>query len=90
MTTRRMEFEVYGQDVNAAVIKMPSRKYPGILVQGDSLHNMLTLIKAAEAALAAGNSEEAKDVLQEVREVISGYEVAYTNALAEHRVPPPF
>lgn len=88
--TSKIELELFGQEVNAPVIRMPSRKYPGILVQGDSLHNMLSLIKGTEAALATGNVEEAKDTLQEVREMISGYDAAYRNALTENGVPLPF
>lgn len=90
MVTTKIEMEVFGQEVNAPVMKMPSRKYPGILVQGDSLHNMLSLVRAAGAALAAGNSQEAKDTLEEVGELIAGYDMVYRKVLAENGLTPPF
>jgi hypothetical protein len=33
--------EVYCDESNFAVIRIPSRKYPGILIQGDSLLDLL-------------------------------------------------
>jgi len=30
--------EIYSDQANAAVIRHPSRKFPGVLVQGDTLH----------------------------------------------------
>ena len=43
----KMEVEVLSPEVNFCVIKMPDRRYPGILVQGDDLIGMVSLAKAA-------------------------------------------
>lgn len=32
---------LYGEQTNNAVLKLPARKYPGVLVQGDTLKNLL-------------------------------------------------
>lgn len=90
MTTTKTELEVFGQEINAPVIRMPSRKYPGVLVQGDSLHNLLSLVRGAEAALAAGNSEEASDSLEEARGLIEGYEAVFRKALTENGLTLPY
>ena len=36
----KMEVDVLSDTLNLSVIKMPERRYPGILVQGDALINM--------------------------------------------------
>ena len=43
----KMEVEVLSPEVNLCVIRMPDRRYPGILVQGDDLVNMVSLAKVA-------------------------------------------
>lgn len=32
-----MEIEVFSDDTNASVVRMPNRQYPGLVVQGDKL-----------------------------------------------------
>jgi hypothetical protein len=33
----RIEIEVYSQATNQAIVRMPNRKFPGCVIQGDSL-----------------------------------------------------
>ena len=82
MALSKMEVEIYGEVVNAAVLRLPSRQHPGVLVQGDSLHNLLGLVRGAGKALAEGNTSEACEMVEEVREILEGYEGEYRNALA--------
>jgi hypothetical protein len=46
--------EIYSDATNAAVIRHPGRKFPGMLIQGDSLFN---LSRMAAAALAGAEPE---------------------------------
>jgi hypothetical protein len=81
MTTTRIEVEAYGHEVNSAVLRLLSRQYPGVLVQGDSLQNLLSLVRDVEELLAEGNVTEAGELTGEVREILEGYDAAYRKAL---------
>lgn len=35
--TREANVEIFAEESNFAVIRVPSRQYPGVLIQGDSL-----------------------------------------------------
>jgi len=38
---RKVELEVFSDTVNGAVIRHPMRRFPGVLIQGDTLMTML-------------------------------------------------
>ena len=52
--------EVYDLSTNNAVIRAPNRRFPGILIQGDSLHSLVEHAREI-CALLEGASEEARD-----------------------------
>jgi len=87
---RTDKVEIYSDATNAAVMKHPGRRFPGVLVQGDTLH---TLCVAADAACKASRSKITEDEYAELNhlrnhlwELLSHYK----NVLSEHRIPLPF
>ncbi len=85
MATTKIEVEAYGQEINAAVLRLPSRRHPGVLIQGDSLQNLLSIIRGVEKALTEGNTAEAGELAGEAREVLENYDAAYRTALAAEK-----
>jgi len=57
--------------VNFAVVQLPERKYPGVVVQGDTLHSMLQQIKQMENLLKSRGLDDLADELQDVKEQLS-------------------
>lgn len=55
---------------NAAVVQLPERKYPGVVIQGDSLQNLHSLIMDARKQLDCDNVAECRDVLEELSELV--------------------
>jgi hypothetical protein len=90
MPIEKVEMEMFGSLSNAPVIRVPGRKYPGVLIQGDSLHNLLSFVQEAEKLLAGGDAESAKDTLVEVRELLEGYLMVYQKALTETGTSSPY
>jgi len=87
---RTDKVEIYSDATNAAVMKHPGRRFPGVLVQGDTLH---TLCVAADTACKAGRGkltddeyEELNDLRNHLWELLSHYK----NVLTEHGIPLPF
>ena len=62
-----------GGTTNAPIVQLPERQHPGVVIQFDSLHNLLNLIRNAGQEVSAKNWEEAGDLLTEIEDIVSGY-----------------
>jgi hypothetical protein len=60
-------------DLDAAVVKLPERRTPGVVVQGDSLTNLLSILHDAAERILEGKFEEGLEFVDEAREILSGY-----------------
>lgn len=64
---------------NFAVVQLPGRNYPGVVVQGDSLHSLVSELREMQELLRAGEYDDLEKVLADVRErledALGGYEV---------------
>lgn len=67
------EIRRLGGDTNAVIVQLPERLGPGVVLQHDSLHNLLLLSRDARGRIADGDLEEADGVLGEIDKLISGY-----------------
>jgi hypothetical protein len=84
------QVEIYSDATNAAVMKHPGRHFPGVLVQGDTLH---TLCVAADAACKASRGKIGEDAyaeLSDLRNHLWEFLTHYKKVLAEHQMPLPF
>ena len=79
----KQEVEIYSEAVNAAVVRTPGRRFPGVIVQGDTLANLSGL---AEAVAAECASEEAK----ELAGLLDGFREHYERVMSEHGLDLPY
>ena len=82
--------EIYSDRTNAAVIKHPQRRFPGVLIQGDSLNALCAQADTACAVARSKLSPDEYDELNELRNVLWSYLVHYKVVLGEHDMPLPF
>ena len=80
--------EIYSDATNAAVMRHPDRKFPGMLIQGDTLHS---LSRMASDALAGAEPEsdqwyELKDLTEALQQRVDHY----TYVMREHGLELPF
>ena len=84
--------EVYTDDSNYAIIKPPGRKYPGCVIQGDSLRIICGL--AISVAQRVGDLEpEDKELLGELEELVHslvGRLLHYQTVLQQHNIKLPY
>lgn len=82
--------EIYSDTTNAAIIRHPGRRFPGILVQGDTLCALCSradqACREARSASVGGGLRE----INELRNVLWGLLTRYKATLAEHDLPLPF
>ena len=87
---KKLEVELLGDRVNAIVVKLPERHFPGIVIQGDSLQNLNVIAAKLLAALSDGRLEDASDEASEISVLLSGYVRAYEDAMREAGLPLPY
>lgn len=80
--------EIYSDQTNAAVLRHPGRRFPGVLVQGDTLHTLC--FRADLACREVDRSSPAYDDINEVRNALWGLLSHYKVVLREHEIPLPF
>ncbi len=82
--------EIYSDTGNAAVLRHPGRRFPGVLVQGDSLSNLCYRADEVCAALCSQIDADSFFELNELRNELWSFLAHYKAVLAEHSLPLPF
>jgi hypothetical protein len=87
-----MEIEVFSEASNHAVVKAPGRKFPGIVIQGDSLASLAALAKDLSERLRQLNvqDDEVLSSAQELQEQILERQLHYQGVLAESGIKLPY
>jgi len=81
--------EIYSDATNAVVIRHPGRRFPGVLVQGDTLHSLVRSLEQARRETESTDSDS-RDALDEVIEQLQQLLGHYKAVLAEHDIELPF
>lgn len=85
---RTEEIEIYSDQTNAVVLRHPSRKFPGVLIQGDSLYQMCQ--SADDLCREIGRVSPGYDDANELRNALWSYLTHYKSVLVAHNVGLPF
>lgn len=80
--------EIYSDQTNAAVMCHPGRRFPGVLIQGDSLSTLCA--DADEICERIGRGGEGFEEANDLRNALWSYLTHYKTVLAEHGLPLPF
>ena len=87
---RELIVELYSEPTNNAVVRIPGRKFPGVLVQGDSLRTLyLTADAIWRRAVEQGDSALTDEALG-LRETLSEVLGRYERVLEENQLPFPY
>ncbi|MFD8418914.1 DUF6959 family protein [Streptomyces sp. NPDC059466] len=86
----RIEAELFTEGGNDAVVRMPGRRFPGVLVQGDSLHILRGDVAAVVEASDRGDLDEARESARLLLANLDALLARYEAALAEHEIPRPY
>jgi predicted RNase H-like HicB family nuclease len=86
---RRAEVEIYSDASNAAILRHPERRFPGCLIQGDSLSELLQSLERV-ARESGALSEDAAADLADVVEALEEKLAHYKATLLAHGIELPF
>jgi hypothetical protein len=76
--------------LETGIVHMPGRKYPGVVIQGDSLAIWRTHVEAAREALVRGDLDEARAELTSLEDGMSEWQTHYEKALKKHGFDLPY
>lgn len=86
----RKEIEVYSEASNYGIVRMPGRRFPGSVIQGDSLSILCALVQSIHKRLAGTDDEELVDDAAELLDLLEGRPRHYEQVLTEHRIELPY
>ena len=87
---RVQEVEIYSDATNHAVLRHPERRFPGLLIQGDTLYS---LCAAADRICAKACDALDAETFAELNQLRSGLRerlTHYKDVLRQHDIPLPF
>lgn len=88
MTT--VEVDLLTDQGNGAVVRLPARQSPGVLVQGDTLSVWLGSITEASEALARNDRRETEMIILHLASEIKALKDRYEDALKKHGIQLPY
>lgn len=59
----KIEVELFTDQGNNAVVRLPARRFPGVLIQGDTLRGLLEATNEALGAIEQNKLPDARDIL---------------------------
>lgn len=86
----KVDVEMLTDQGNNAVLRLPGRKYPGVLVQGDSLNALVGTIREALSAVEAGQTSEAADILRSLALQFEDVQERFEGALSRYGIQRPY
>lgn len=86
---RKEQVEIYSDTVNAAILRHPDRRFPGCLVQGDTLNGLRQSVRRVQRSAHLLDEEAAAD-LEDVADHLESLLKHYKIVLAAHAIQLPF
>ncbi|MEE1667999.1 hypothetical protein RCR19_21160 [Streptomyces sp. WAC07094] len=86
----RVEAELFTDGGNDAVVRLPGRNFPGVLIQGDTLSTLQADVAELVELCAAGDVGEAQRVANLLHADLGAKLMRYSEALEAHGISRPF
>ena len=80
---KQIQIDVLSEAVNCPIVQMPGRKFPGIVLQGDSLRILLDSAEEVQQLCSSVRSADLSAAVASLREKLAGYVASYEEAMLE-------
>ncbi|MFJ9371657.1 DUF6959 family protein [Nocardia sp. NPDC101769] len=87
-----MEYQAQILDTqgNYSLVKWEGRKFPGLSIQGDSLHILREVLEEAELELTRGRVADALFAVGEALETVTGMDLSYREMMEKRGLGLPY
>ena len=80
---KQIKIDVLSETVNCPVVQMPGRKFPGVVLQGDSLRILLGSAEVVQQLCSSVSNPDLSEAAASLREKLAGYVAGYEKAMME-------
>jgi predicted RNase H-like HicB family nuclease len=87
---KKTEMEIFSEEINSPVIRIVGRKFPGVLIQGDTLKNLLSLVEEICEVSKKEGAEETQEIASELKNILVGHVASYEKTLKAHNLELPY
>jgi hypothetical protein len=84
------QIELLSPPTNYAVVQLPERNFPGVVVQGDTLNALMRQTKRMSKLLSAGQVDELAAELLDMSEQLSEAVTQYESICGARGLPLPY
>lgn len=77
----KIEVESFSSEPNAAVVRLPGRKFPGIVIQGDSLKILVDCVEDVSVLAVRSGNPELQESVMELETLLKSYLKIYEETL---------
>jgi hypothetical protein len=85
-----IEVEIFTTQASNPIIKLPFRKYPGVVIQGDTLRILYCAARELNKSCKAGRQQEAEDLAAEIMQILEGHMSFYETTLRQYGLDLPY
>jgi len=87
---KNVMIEAFTELTNDCVLRVPGRRYPGVLIQGDSLNRLRTATLAIRGLAHRHRDTELDAEIQELHDLLASKLKVYEQVLTEHGIEKPY
>jgi hypothetical protein len=87
---KRVEIEMFSETINCPVVRILHRKFPGVVLQGDSLRILLHMAEGVCALSAGAPKTELIEAAAELRVQLELYVSIYEETMQAHGLELPY
>ena len=84
------QVELLSRPVNYAVVQLPGRNFPGVVVQGDTLNSLVRQLARISELLTTNQTDELAAEVEEMREELSGAVAHYESVCVTRGIALPY
>jgi len=85
-----MQVDLLSPPINFAVVQLPERKYPGVVMQGDTLRSLQRQVERMGQLLDTGELEDLAGEIEDLKEQLSGALTYFERVCAERGIILPY
>jgi hypothetical protein len=86
----RVEAELFTSGGNNAVVRLLGRRFPGVLIQGDTLFSLRSDLAEVVEAIDQGDTTGARETAGLLLADLDNLLASYTAVLKAHEIPRPY
>jgi Family of unknown function (DUF6959) len=82
--------ELLSPPINIAVVQLPERKFPGVVVQGDTLNRFVMQLTRMRELLAANQLTELAEEIEDLEDQLADMRTRYQSVCGSHGIELPY